>query len=75
MKYAQVILLILLVITIEDGLIFVLYSASPDSKITAEKLIEGNAFVAAVVLYKKQNNCTLREARDACAELRINKEM
>ena len=47
----------------------------PDSKITVEKLIEGNAFVSAVLLYKQQNNCTLREARDACAELRINKEM
>ena len=47
----------------------------PDSKITVEKLIEGNAFVAAVVLYKKQNNCTLREARDACIKLRADKEM
>ena len=46
----------------------------PYSKITVEKLIEGNAFASAVVLYRKQNNCTLREARDACAKLRINKE-
>ena len=46
----------------------------PDSKITVEKLIEGNAFADAVVLYRKQNNCTLREARDVCTKLRTNKE-
>lgn len=42
----------------------------PNSKITVEKLIEGNAFIDAVVLYRKQNNCTLREAKDACIKLR-----
>ena len=41
----------------------------PDSEITVEKLILGNAFASAVILYKRQHNCTLKEARDACIKL------
>ena len=47
----------------------------PNNEITVEKLIEGSAFPDAVVLYRKQNNCTLKEARDACIKLRTDKEM
>lgn len=42
----------------------------PESEITVEHLIEGDAFVRAVTLYREQHDCTLREARDICDKIR-----
>lgn len=46
----------------------------PESEITVERLIKGDAFVQAVKLYKEQHDCTLREAKDACDKIRNGKE-
>lgn len=46
----------------------------PESEITVERLINGDAFVQAVRLYKEQHNCTLSEAKDACDKIRNGKE-
>lgn len=42
----------------------------PMKDITVENLIEGDAFVDAVKLYKDQHRCTLREAKEACESIR-----
>ena len=51
-------------------------SRIPESTITVEQLIKGDAFVRAAVLYKSINNCTLHEAMEACKKIRseIKKE-
>lgn len=46
----------------------------PESEITVERLINGDAFVQAVKLYKEQHDCTLREAKDVCDKIRNGKE-
>lgn len=46
----------------------------PESEITVERLINGDAFVQAVRLYKEQHNCTLSEAKDVCDKIRNGKE-
>ena len=46
----------------------------PEREITVERLINGDAFVQAVRLYKEQHNCTLSEAKDACDKIRNGKE-
>lgn len=42
----------------------------PESEITVERLIKGDAFVLATKLYRDQNRCSLREARETCEKIR-----
>ena len=46
----------------------------PESEITVERLINGDAFVQAVKLYREQHNCTLVEAREACTQIKMKME-
>lgn len=46
----------------------------PGDEITVKQLIKGNAFVDAVILYRKQHNCTLAEAREVCNQIRMEME-
>lgn len=46
----------------------------PDDEITVRQLIKGGAFVDACVFYRKQHNCTLAEAREACNQIRMEME-
>ena len=43
-------------------------------EITVRQLIKGDAFVDAVMLYRKQHNCTLAEAREVCNQIRMEME-
>ena len=45
-----------------------------ESEITVRQLIKGNAFADAVMLYRKQHNCTLAEAREVCNQIRMEME-
>ena len=45
-----------------------------ESEIPVRQLIKGNAFADAVMLYRRQYNCTLAEAREVCNQIRMKME-
>ena len=47
----------------------------PDDEITVRQLIKGDAFADACMLYRRQHNCTLAEAREVCNQIRMEMEV